>query len=306
MWAALFDSTGRNLVTSSMDETVRLWESFPWKDADYQDPPGAPFAERVRLYAREYWRKQVARSNAAAESASVAASTHLPLGIPEWERERWLQRDPALGPEQINLDKSYTGVLDAILFPSGNDLEWDDDLSELPSGRQRFGGVFFDVRGVVWLHTDPARNRRCRLFTNRVDGIAVGRSFRKLHVLHAAVGRRGAKGYSTRPDHQDEGLLISSYIVNYADGNQHEFEVRYGRDLRNWWWGGHGDPEAEVDRGKVVWVGTNGTSRRYDAKVRLFISTFENPRPEMEVVSVDFVSRTPRYAPFLVAMTVEP
>lgn len=36
------------------------------------------------------------------------------------------------------------------------------------------------------------------------------------------------------------------------------------------------------------------------------MSTFENPRPEVEVVSVDFVSKNTYFAPFLVAMTVEP
>jgi len=55
----------------------------------------------------------------------------------------------------------------------------------------------------------------------------------------------------------------------------------------------------------VAWVGTNPVSERYEAKVRLFLSTFENPKPEVEVVSVDFVSKLTPFAPFLVAMTVE-
>ena len=71
-------------------------------------------------------------------------------------------------------------------------------------------------------------------------------------------------------------------------------------------WGGRGDSEPEAERARVAWVGTNATSQRYEAKVRLFPSTFENPRPEVEVVAVDFVSRKTPTAPFLVAMTVEP
>ena len=38
----------------------------------------------------------------------------------------------------------------------------------------------------------------------------------------------------------------------------------------------------------------------------MFVRTYDNPRPEMEVVSVDFVSKLAPAAPFLVAMTVEP
>jgi hypothetical protein len=56
----------------------------------------------------------------------------------------------------------------------------------------------------------------------------------------------------------------------------------------------------------MVWVGENNASRRYEAKVRLFMSTLENPRPDKQVVSIDFVSSRSVYGPFLVALTAEP
>jgi hypothetical protein len=304
MWGALFDSTGRKLVTASMDSTVRLWEAFPWADTDYQEPKGAPLPERVRYHAREYWRQQVTRIHAAAGPSPATAQTPLPPGIPEWERDRWPLREPDLGPEQINLDGAYTGVLDAVIYPSGNEMEWDDDLSELPAGRQQFGGVWFDVRGVVWLNSDPSESKCYPDFPHQVKGITVGRRFQKIHVLHAAQ-RHFAINPEMGRDAQGNPLPIGTYALNYADGSRHEFEIQYGRDLRHWWWGGRGDAEPEAERAKVVWVGTNGTSRRYSAKIRLFMSTFENPHPNVEVVSVDFLSKRTPFAPFLVAMTVE-
>jgi hypothetical protein len=95
-------------------------------------------------------------------------------------------------------------------------------------------------------------------------------------------------------------------VLHYADGTQHELEIVYGRDLRDWWHGGRGDPAAEVTQAKVGWTGSNPVADRYKASVRLFVRTYDNPRPEVEVVSIDFVSKLTAAAPFLVAMTVEP
>ncbi len=118
----------------------------------------------------------------------------------------------------------------------------------------------------------------------------------------------GAAGCGTKPIRSVAhvgGTASPSGHLRYADGSHHEHEAVYGRDLRNWWWGNQGDIEAEAERATVAWVGTNPVSERYEAKVRLFLSTFENPKPEVEVVSVDFVSKLTPFAPFLVAMTVE-
>ncbi len=302
---ATFDAAGRKLVTSSMDGTVRQWEAFPWREADYPEPRGAALPERVRHYARNYWRERIAETHPSTKPDTPSVDAPMPPGIPEWERDRWPPRDPAAGPEQINLDSAYTSVLDAVFFPTGNEVEWDDDLADLPMGYQRFGEVWFDVRGVVWLNSDPLTVSYYPDFPQKVEGIAVGRKFRKLHVLHAAT-----KLFAMTPDMGKDPngnpLPIGAYILRYADGTQHEFQLQYGRDLRLWWWGGRGDSEAQAERSRVVWVGTNATSQRYEAKLRLFQSTFENPRPEVEVVAVDFISKKTLFAPFLVAMTVDP
>jgi hypothetical protein len=234
----------------------------------------------------------------------------LPPGIPDWERDRWPSRDRQAGPFQINLDSYYTGVLDACFYPSWNDPEYDDDLSGLPSGLREFGGVLFDVRGVIWLRSrlgipsDAAFRATCHDFPERVDGIAIGHKFRRLHVLHAVTTYMSGDVDLTR-NLRGEPLTVATYILRYADGTYHEQDVVYGRDLRNWWWGGRGDDEAKALDATVPWVGSNPVSERYEAKVRLFQSAFENPKPDLEVVGVDFVSKQTLASPFLVAMTVE-
>jgi len=41
-------------------------------------------------------------------------------------------------------------------------------------------------------------------------------------------------------------------------------------------------------------------------RLRLYLTPYENPRPDLEVTSIDFVSKLTHAAPFLVALTVEP
>ena len=312
IYAAAFDPFGgRRIVTSSMDTTVRQWEAFPWRDADYAEPRGKPLIERLRHYARDYWRERLGRVADVPPMPRMSEEPPLPPGIPEWERGRWPRRDPQAGPLQVNLDSAYTGVLDACIYPTGNDAEYDDDLSELPSGLQQFGGVVFDVRGVVWLRSrlpnpsDPTSWGSDHDFPERVNGIAIGRKFSRLHILHAATtcfagDTESFKGLNGEP------LAVAAYVLRYADGTQHAHEVVYGRDLRDWWWGGRGDDEANVERATVAWTGSNAGTERYEAKLRLFLCTFENPRSDVEVVGIDFVSKLTPAAPFLVAMTVEP
>jgi hypothetical protein len=40
--------------------------------------------------------------------------------------------------------------------------------------------------------------------------------------------------------------------------------------------------------------------------IQLFISTRKNPRPGVEISSLDYVSKMTQAGPFLVAITVEP
>jgi eukaryotic-like serine/threonine-protein kinase len=328
MYAAYFDPSGRRIVTSSMDTTVRQWEAFPWRDENYAALKGRTLADRVRQYAHGYWRQQLSRTGDAPSLQRWSDEPPLPPGIPAGERDRWPRRDPHTSPLQVNLDSSYTGVLDNCFCPTWNDSENDNHLANLPVGLQRLGGVLFDVRGVVWLRprfprpNDAVFRAMWHDFPERVDGVAIGRRFRKLHVLHAAstysgfdafdpTSMKGAVGSGAFDPPSMEGAggkpsVIAAYVLRFADGTQHEQEVVYGRDLRDWWWGGRGDPADAAERATVAWTGTNPVAEKYEAKLRLFLSTFENPRPEVEVASIDFVSKLTLAAPFLVAMTVEP
>ena len=224
----------------------------------------------------------------------------------QWESMLRAVRASGTPPDLLNLDEYYTGPLESVFRPEGGGWEGDDDLSRLPTGVVTFGGIAFDVRGVVLLRPGKQRLEYQQYldYPLRVDGIPVGKKIRRLHVLHAVVGQAYALNLAV--GQFAPSTLIGSYILNYADGSQHEFEIIYGRDLRDWWLGGRGDPEREVTHARVAWTGSNPFAEQFQAQIRLFLRTYENPRPDVEVVSIDFVSKEAIAAPFLVAMTVEP
>jgi hypothetical protein len=61
--------------------------------------------------------------------------------------------------------------------------------------------------------------------------------------------------------------------------------------------------EPDCAEGQVAWKGP--TPAAGDWQPRLYQSTFTNPKPELEILKVEYVSKLTRSGPFLVALTVE-
>jgi hypothetical protein len=141
--------------------------------------------------------------------------------------------------------------------------------------------VPFDLRGVVQVNNDLDVAGIPRAVTN----IAVLRKCRRLHFLHA-----------TQRGEASTGTQIGSYILHFSDGKQEEFPIIYGRDVQGWVLASS-DPSG-VEDGRVAWKDTNTNSRVY-------LSTWENPRPDIEVTTVDLVSAMSHSGPFLIAMTAD-
>ncbi len=122
--------------------------------------------------------------------------------------------------------------------------------------------------------------------------IPVARQWRKLHVLHGATNANEAT---------EEGASIGSYVLHFADGQDHECAIRRDREVRDWWVSTA--PQGDCENGSVAWKGPNPA--RPGEFLQVFKTTYLNPRPEVEVSSIEFVSKLVQAAPFLLAMTVE-
>jgi len=197
-------------------------------------------------------------------------------------------RDPHADAGLVDLSAHYNLALSDSLNqrPDGN------DLADLKPGVSLFGGVRFDVRGVVHL-SGQALIREGQVFPEHVDGIRVEQKCRRLHFLQAAAWG------------QDVGTIIGSYLLHYSDGQQRELPIVFGRDIGGWWLCDNNNDSAAPESAPTAWVGTNGLASRAGCAICLYLSTRDNPRPDVQLASIDFKSSMSLAAPFLVAMTVD-
>jgi hypothetical protein len=171
----------------------------------------------------------------------------------------------------------------------GDDFHQDNfpgnNLVELAAGQHQLLGIPFKVgEGVLQLGSQVLKQLPEKIEIN------IGRKFTKIHVLHAtAYGR-------------DEGqITIGSYNLHYEDGTTQTIPIVNGKDIWGWW-KQPGDPDPT--RAKTGWEGSNNYVKKIGAELRLFVATWENPRPGTTVDRIDFVSAMTKAAPFCVAMTV--
>lgn len=153
----------------------------------------------------------------------------------------------------------------------------------------------FDIRGLIQVGANASNGMA---YPKQISGITVARQCEHLHFLHAAIHAASATN----------GARIGTYVVHYADEQRHEIPIRVGREVGDWWT--HAKETNTLFT--VAWTGTNEASMKRDRSIRLFKTTWKNPRPEIEITTIDFLSirnaspgRTVA-APFLVAITAEP
>jgi len=202
-------------------------------------------------------------------------------------------RDPLADPRLLDLSRFYVAPLQSPWLWNNPEGE---DLSELRQGVVEFPQtqVTFDVRGLIQL-TCPFM---IAPFPARVDGIPVGQKCRLLHFLDGAVrGDRRKPGSWDKP-----GTEIGSYEIHYANRPPVTVPIRYGQDILSWDYRGK---EPSAGGARVAWEGYNDDSRADGYPIRLYHQQWQNPHPEEEIASIDFVGGNAIAAPFLIAITLE-
>jgi hypothetical protein len=159
-----------------------------------------------------------------------------------------------------------------------------NNLGELPSGLHTFGGVEYDVRGSIHLGC-----RELPQFPTNVCDIPVQQRCRVLHFL-------GGTGFGPV-----DGESVATYRIHYLDGQTLDVPVIGGHETANWWF----RPAAGANNFDVAWIGDNPEAKLSGYKIRLIHSAWTNPRPDVSIVSLDFISTSARTAPFIVAITTE-
>lgn len=238
-------------------------------DGNVYESPGQwelAFTNRVNL----------ADLSAAALFADEAGEARPPTKYPP--------RDPKSKPANIDLGKFFNGGLSDAVHGQANVT-----LGTVPKGLRGFGGVEFEVRGLVQLSSQTATNKA---YAQSVRGIPVRQKAKRLHLLHgASFGKPG-----------DEGKQIASLVVRFAGNDARlEIPIQYGRDVRNYL-----GEQTEAPGAKPLTLAWSGTNASGGTKLfRLYRTTWTNIAPDAEIESVDYVSGMAGPAPFLIGITAE-
>ena len=183
----------------------------------------------------------------------------------------------------------------------GNDA---NDLKALgkPNEPRTLGGVNFKLLdSVVQLASPLVAQKR----PAKIAGIKIGHACNKIHIIHATEFGNGSGGDQKDDDPRfiKDGTKIAEYKINYDDGSSAAIPVVYGQDVRDWWFaaGAKG-----VTRGKVAWQGDNEYAKSLEHRIRVYLTTWENPHPAKKIATIDYIKvGDGGAAPFCVAITLE-
>jgi hypothetical protein len=150
--------------------------------------------------------------------------------------------------------------------------EPENDLRNLPHGRQSFRDVPFDL-------IDPASNEhRACIALSSAEGFARHVSVPVQAVAHSF--------YLLHTKGGDD--LVGRLTVRYADGTSFIEYIRAGLNVGHWW--GPADDQFNVrsgpatpDRLQVAWRGANQNF----GNVGVYIAGFSHPSPEKVIASID-------------------
>jgi len=186
--------------------------------------------------------------------------------------------------QSIDLSAYFNRTLDVNSL--GISIPREAFLNDFPRGIQELPGapgIQFDIRAIAQLKNDPDPDYYPGL-SDMIEGVVVRRKAHRIHFLH---GTHNA---------EKPGTQIASYVLHYSDGKQESVPMVYGRDVYDF--SSARASEDDPQGPKPVWKGKSGN--------RVYVTTWQNPRPEMEIASLDFVSSLNKCEPFLIAITTEP
>jgi hypothetical protein len=174
-----------------------------------------------------------------------------------------------------------------------------NNLAKVPGGEQKFGDVKFKIEdGMLHLGSNILDRHPDKVLGIKVDGKCA-----HLHILHGTCFGGGPNKEGS-PLFVRDGTLIGEYRVNYEDKTAVNIPIVYGQDVRDWF---YVPDEAAPVRGKIVWSGENDRATMVGAKIRLYLTTWKNPKPDQKILSIDYLGKKEETAaaPFCLAITRE-
>jgi hypothetical protein len=193
-------------------------------------------------------------------------------------------------------------------------------LADVPRGQHLFAGVPFAISERVQLMGNGCKDLGVA-FPSAIKGIPINQKCSRLYILHGASFVRtkvpsvpDEQGFMpVLPAYETTNLPVARLVLHYADRRQAEIEVFSTQHLLDVW-----GPicASEVPVGErcvsspgteLAWASCRIPQEKSEMlnSVRLYRSRFENPRPDAEIVALDYVSTRTEAAPFLLGLTIE-
>jgi hypothetical protein len=193
-------------------------------------------------------------------------------------------------------------------------------LADLPHGLHAFAGIPFEISERVQLMGNRFKDLGIA-FPSAIKGIPVHQKCRSLYLLHGASFVRNQ--VPSIPDEHGVMPVLPSYettnqpvarlVLHYADHADARIEIFSTQHLLDVW-----GPICKSDvpvrercvsspDTELAWASSCVPTEKSELlnSVRLYKSRFENPSPDSEVLTVDYVSTRTEAAPFLLGLTIE-
>ena len=195
------------------------------------------------------------------------------------------KRDADTDESLIDLTPFYTHRLDENLVVNESRS---NGLDSFPVGVGSFGGVEFDVRGMVVV-ADGSKSQVSFFgqdFKPRSGEIHIGKMVEKLHLLHMAVGSNNF------------GSEVGNYRIVYRNGLIAEIPIVTGMNISDWW---AEESDAPLPEPEIAWRGSNPSHE----DLRVHRIEWTNPLPNEPLESIELIGGNVLPIPVLLGVTIE-
>jgi hypothetical protein len=228
------------------------------------------------------------------------------LRLHTWPKEREIEKQRIQSLQHVNTTTNAT-TIDLSRFVNAQFTPKEAQAGRKPrntpqltTGVKLYAGVPFDVRGIVRLNSITSEKNGEHLPVE-VDKIPIHETFTKIYLLHGAY--TGGGNYFQ---------VVGRLVLHYADGSTDAIDLIAGQTVFDCWnvlfKTGIDPVYKNASPGtEIAWWGSNSLIERVnpDESLVLFKSVFLNPRPDVAVTSVDYISTMTETGPFLAGLTVE-
>jgi len=155
------------------------------------------------------------------------------------------------------------------------------DLQHLPAGKQSWAGVSWNIP-MDNQNDDPTiltlTGMGFEEKMDRIEGVPVGRKASGLAFLQT---------FNQGSELKDaQGLELYVYVVHYADGSEETIPVRWLENTAHW-------EQAQLENLPSAQLAWTLPILGHNTHISLYSYEWVNPKPEVEIVSIDLVSKTP-------------